>query len=77
MKIFNKDKISIGDSRKFFPEVLRQSFSLTETIYQSLLLGCLVGITGRHSAFYHLGGQANIFIVVHSGQNSYKSMNFL
>lgn len=77
MKILNKDKIGIDSSRKFFPEVLRKSFSVTETVYQSLLLGCLVGITGRDSAFCHLGGQVNIFIVVHSGQNSYESMDFL
>jgi len=76
MNIFNKDKISIGNTGKFFPEVLRQSLCLTETVLQSWLLGCITGTTGRNSVFCHLGGQVNIFIAVHSGDNLYKSMNF-
>lgn len=77
MKFFKKDKISIGNTGKFFPEVLRQSLCLIETVYQSLLLGFIVGITGKNSTFCHLGGQVNIFIAVHSGHNLYESMNFL
>lgn len=73
MKFFRKDKTSIGNTGKFFPEVLRQNLCLTETVYQPLLLGCIVEITGRNSAFCCLGGQVT---AEHFGHNWYESINF-